>query len=97
VGSLEPIEPGELKDFQAQQAGRVRGFLTRLATDDDLLLRYINDRVGVLRHELKRDDLGDDRLTTEDVALLLDSDYSRVYEVMSQGSQPLRWIIIWII
>jgi hypothetical protein len=96
VSSLEPIEPGELKDFQEQQARRIRCFLTRLASDDDLLLRYINNRVSVLQDELKRDE-GDDQLTTDDVALLLESDYSRVYEVMSQGSQPLRWIIIWII
>ena len=89
--SLEPIEPGELKDFQTEQARRIRAFLERLAKEDDLLLAYINDRVAVLR------EIGDDELTTEDVALLLDSDYSRVYEVMSQGSAPQRWIIIWII
>lgn len=87
--SLEPIEPGELKDFQEAQAGRIRAFLKRLAKDDDLLLRYINDRVAVLRKEKD--------LTTEDVALLLDSDYSRVYEVMSQGSAPQRWIVVWIV
>lgn len=92
MSSLEPIEPGELKDFQTEQAGRIRGFLKRLAKNDKLLLRYINNRVAVLQDEVKRG-----RLTTEDVALLLDSDYTRVYEVMSQGSQPLRWIIVWII
>jgi hypothetical protein len=92
VSSLEPFEPGELEDFQKEQAGRIRGFLKRLATRDKLLLRYINDRVAVLREEVEKG-----RLTSEDVALLLDSDYTRVYEVMSQGSEPLRWIIIWII
>lgn len=92
MSSLEPISPEELKDFQKEQAGRVRGFLKRLAKNDKLLLRYINNRVVVLQDEVKRG-----RLTTEDVALLLDSDYTRVYEVMSQGSQPLRWIIVWII
>ena len=92
MSSLEPIQPGELDDFQKEQAGRIRGFLSRLAKNDKLLLRYINDRVTVLQDEVKRG-----RLTTEDVSLLLDSDYTRVYEVMSQGSQPLRWIIVWII
>ena len=91
-GGLEPIEPGELKDFQVKQAGRIREFLARLGTDDRLVLAFVNDRVAVLRDEVE-----DGRLTSEDVALLLDSDYSRVYEVMSQGSQPLRWIIVWII
>jgi len=90
--SLEPIEPRDIKDFQTQQAGRVRAFLERLAMDDDLLVRYINDRVAVLHDEVE-----DERLNTEDVALLLDSDYSRVYEVMSQGSAPQRWIVIWIV
>ncbi|TML73516.1 MAG: hypothetical protein E6G12_11665 [Actinobacteria bacterium] len=90
--SLEPIEPRDIKDFQTQQAGRVRAFLERLAMDDDLLVRYINDRVTVLHDEVE-----DERLNTEDVALLLDSDYSRVYEVMSQGSAPQRWIVIWIV
>jgi hypothetical protein len=92
VSSIEPIEPGDLEDFQKEQAGRVRGFLKRLAKNDKLLLRYINNRVAVLQDEVKRG-----RLTSEDVTLLLDSDYTRVYEVMSQGSEPLRWIIIWII
>jgi len=90
--SLEPIEPRDIKDFQTRQAGRVRTFLERLAMDDDLLVRYINDRVTVLHDEVE-----DERLNTEDVALLLDSDYSRVYEVMSQGSAPQRWIVIWIV
>ena len=90
--SLEPIEPRDIKVFQTQQAGRVRAFLERLAMDDDLLVRYINDRVAVLHDEVE-----DERLNTEDVALLLDSDYSRVYEVMSQGSAPQRWIVIWIV
>jgi len=89
--SLDPIQPDELQDFQTEQARRIRAFLERLAKEDDLLVRYINDRVAVLR------EVQDDELTTEDVALLLDSDYSRVYEVMSQGSTPQRWIIIWII
>lgn len=91
-GGLEPISSGELRDYQIEQAGRIREFLKRLATDDGLLLAFINDRVRVLKDEVE-----DERLTSEDVALLLDSDYSRIYEVMSQGSQPLRWIIVWII
>ena len=92
--SLDPIQPGEydeLKDFQQAQAERIRAFLGRLAEEDDLLRRYIEDRGAVLRGVDPKELYG------EDVALLLDSDYSRVYEVMSQGSAPQRWIIIWII
>lgn len=89
---LDPILPGELKDFQIEQARRIREFLGRLAMEDGLLIAYVNDRVSVLRDEVE-----DGRLTGEDVALLLDTDYSRVYAVMSQGSEPMRWLIIWII
>ena len=56
-----------------------------------MLKAYINDRVAVLEEERKKN-----KLTSEDVALLLDSDYCRVYEVMSKGSEAYRWIIIWI-
>jgi hypothetical protein len=89
---LKSFSPDELKDFEKEQAGRIRGFLKRLAKNDRLLISYINDRVVVLQNEVKAK-----RLTNEDVSLLMDSDYTRIYEVMSQGSQPMRWIIIWII
>jgi hypothetical protein len=92
VDGLDPIEPSDLNEYQTQQAARIRTFLKRLATDDDLLLRYINDRVAVLADEAK----DEEGLTNEDVALLLDGDYSRISEVMSQGSEPLRWINVWI-
>jgi hypothetical protein len=93
--SLEPIKPddyGELKDYQEAQAGRIRAFLAELAKDDALLHDYIEDRVGVLQRWVEGGGL-----VNEDVALLLDSDYSRVYEVMSKGSQPMRWLVIWIV
>lgn len=92
--SLKRIGPGDdLEDFQEQQAGRIRVFLARLADDDDdLLRRYIDDRVDLLRNEGEA--LG---LQNEDIALLLSDDYSRVYEVMSKGSAPQRWIVVWIV
>ena len=90
--SLDPFSHAELTDFQKDQAGRIRAFLTRLADETDLLRDYINDRVTVLR---KAQDAGE--LTSEDVALLLDSDYHRVYEVMSKGSKPQRWVVVWVV
>ena len=90
--SLDPFSHAELIDFQKDQAGRIRDFLTRLANDPTLLRDYINDRVAVLR---KEQDAGN--LTSEDVALLLDSDYHRVYEVMSKGSAPQRWVVVWVV
>ena len=89
---LKPIKPGVLTAYQKAQAVRIRKFLKSLATNDPLLISYINDRVVVLENEVKAK-----RLTTEDVALLLSDDYCRVSEVMSQGSAPQRWIIVWII
>ena len=88
---IDPIS-GEIKDFQRAQAERIREFLTRLDTEDDLLRRYFKDRVTVLRDEVE-----DGRLVSEDVALLLDSDYSHISEVMSQGSQARRWLVVWIV
>lgn len=97
MDGLDPIEPSDLKEYQTRQATRIRTFLKRLATDKDLLIRYIDNRVAVLQEELKNKELKRaDRLTHEDVALLLDGDYSRISEVMSQGSEPVRWINIWI-
>jgi hypothetical protein len=93
--SLEPIKPDdydELRDYEEAQAGRIRAFLAELAKDDALLHDYIEDRVGVLQRWVEGGGL-----FNEDVALLLDSDYSRVYEVMSKGSQPMRWLVIWIV
>lgn len=91
----EPIQPDdfdELDDFQAAQAARIRLFLGRLAEDDDLLGAYFKDRGAVLRGELEGE-----RLIGEDVGLLLSDDYSRVYEVMSKGSAPKRWLVVWIV
>jgi hypothetical protein len=85
-------EPIEIKDFQAAQAGRIRAFLQRLGTDDDLLLYYVKDRVDVLRKEVEAG-----QLINEDVALLLSSDYYHVSEVMSQGSAAAHWIVVWIV
>jgi hypothetical protein len=93
--SLEPIKPDDyddLRDYEEAQAGRIRAFLAELAKDDNLLHDYIEDRVTVLRRWVEGGGL-----FNEDVALLLDSDYSRVYEVMSKGSQPMRWLVIWIV
>jgi len=93
--SLEPIKPDdydELRDYEAAQAGRIRAFLAELAKDDGLLHDYIEDRVAVLHRWVEGGGL-----FNEDVGLLLSNHYSRVYEVMSKGSQPMRWLVIWIV
>jgi hypothetical protein len=92
LGPIKPDDYSELKDYQEAQAGRIRAFLAELAKDSDLLRDFIDDRVTVLQRWV---DGGG--LFNEDVALLLSDDYSRVYEVMSKGSQPMRWLVIWIV
>ena len=92
LGPIKPDDYSELKDYQEAQAGRIRAFLAELAKDPDLLRDFIDDRVTVLQRWV---DGGG--LFNEDVALLLSDDYSRVYEVMSKGSQPMRWLVIWIV
>ena len=92
---LEPIKPDdydELRDYEQAQAGRIRAFLAELAKDDGLLHDYIEDRVSVLQRRVEGG-----ALFNEDAALLLSDDYSRVYQVMSKGSQPMRWLVIWIV
>jgi hypothetical protein len=83
---------GEIEDLRRLQAERIRVFLSRLDTEDDLLRRYFKDRVTVLREEVEAGNL-----SREDAALLLDGNYARVSDVMSQGSQARRWLIIWVI
>jgi hypothetical protein len=83
---------GEITEFQKAQAVRVRDFLRRLDEEDGLLGRYFEDRVTVLQDEVQAG-----ALFREDVALLLDSNYSHIYDVMSQGSEARRWLVIWIV
>jgi hypothetical protein len=95
VSVEEPIQPDdfdEVKDFQAAQAVRIRGFLVSLFESDDLLRAYITDRGAVLSGEV-----ASGRLIGEDQALLMSDDYSRVQKVMSKGSKPARWLVIWIV
>jgi hypothetical protein len=78
-------------ETQRAQAGRIGAFLARLAKDDALLGRYIRDRAAVLEDEVE-----DERLTIEDMELLLADDYSRVSDVMSKGEgEPQWWIVCW--
>ena len=77
-------DPGD----RMAQAVRVREFLTRLATDDALLLRYVKDPVGLLREEL---DAG--RLTLEDFAVLVEGNCCRVSELLAEsGVVWVRWL-----
>jgi hypothetical protein len=88
----EPLEPEDVLEFQQEQAARIRKFLSGLARDDELLLAYFRNRVEVLQEAAR-----EGPLEAEDVALLLESNHSRVSEVMQKGSAAVRWICIWIV
>lgn len=93
--SLEPREPDEfdeLIEYQSAQATRIRNFLGTLVSDPKMLGAYFQNRAAVLQ-----DEVAAGRLTGEDMALLLSDDYSRIQKVMSLGSAPQRWLVIWIV
>ena len=82
----EPLLPPEA--LGPEQAEAIRNFLLGLADDPDLLVEYIRNRVAVLR---------DSGLSEEAQALLMESNYTRVHQVMKQSSTPARWVCIWVI
>ena len=93
-GAILDGDPGDKIAAKQAQAASIRDFLTRLATDDALLLRYVKGPVGVLQDEL---DAG--RLTLEDIALLLAGNCCELHELMREGASPMdasvKWPQIW--
>jgi len=82
--------PNGRKQFQIAQAARIGSFLARLASDDDFLLAYVKGPVPVLK-----DEMANGNLWLEDAALLLEGNYARVNEVMSQGTGGVVWHVVW--
>ena len=78
-------DPGDGMTAKQAQAARIRDFLTRLATDDALLLRYVKRPVGVLQEELD----SPTGLTLEDIALILAGNCCELHELMREGSSPM--------
>jgi hypothetical protein len=82
----EPLLPPEA--LGPEQAEAIRNFLLGLADDPDLLVEYVRNRLAVLQES---------GLSEEAQALLLESNYTRVHQVMKQSSTPARWVCIWVI
>jgi hypothetical protein len=83
-----PIQPRS-SQFQQEQADRIGAFLKRLAANDQLLLAYMSNPEVALR-----DEVANDNLILQDVALLLEGSYARVKEVMSHGSLAgIIWVV----
>jgi hypothetical protein len=85
---INPLDE-DIGAFNKALATEIRAFLEKL-TDQDNLVRYVNDRVGFIHAQ-------DPPLSSEAEALLLDSNYQRIQAVMSAASAPQRWIVIWIV
>lgn len=83
---------GNREEFFARVAGQIERFLLRLAENPDDLVAYIGNRIAFLE-AVPQDELDD-----QAKALLLESNYSLVQEVMKhRESQALRWVCIWVI
>jgi hypothetical protein len=82
-------ELGDRDEFFRGLAEEIEGFLLDLEADPALLVAYVKDRVGVLNGT----DLSDNAK-----AVLLESDYSVVQEIMRyRESDAIRWLCVWII
>ena len=86
-GSLDSL--GDRGEFFARLASEIEAFLLALEANPDDLLAYINNPVEFLN----RTDISD-----RAKAVLLESDYAVIHEVMRhRESTAVRWICIWII
>ncbi len=90
---LHPLgEPGERAEFLKKLGNEIEALLLRLEASQGDLIAYIDNRVAFL-NTIDRSELSD-----EAKALLLESDYSVIQEVMKhRDSTAVRWICIWII
>lgn len=83
---------GERSELFEGMANQIQAFLLALVQDPEDLARYVKNRVAYLE-QVPREKLSD-----EAKALLLESDYSVVYEVMRhRNTQAIRWLCVWII
>jgi hypothetical protein len=83
---------GERDAFFRGVAGEIEAFLLRLEASPDDLFHYVKNRVAFLNT------VPESELSDTAKALLLESNYSVVQEVMKhRESQALRWVCVWVI
>ena len=83
---------GNREEFFSARGREIERFLLRLAENPDDLVDYIGNRIAFLEA------VPEDELDDQAKALLLESNYSLVQEVMKhRESQALRWVCIWVI
>jgi hypothetical protein len=80
---------GDREEFFERLAKEIEAFLLGLEKNPDDLIAYINNPVAFLNET----DMSD-----RAKAVLLDSDYAAIQEVMKhRESMAIRWICIWIV
>jgi hypothetical protein len=86
-------EPDKRDEYFQHLANQLEAFLLRLQDHPNDLIAFVNDRVAFLndpKHNVALDD--------QAKAILLQSDYSIVQEVMSyRKSTAVRWVCVWVI
>jgi hypothetical protein len=84
---------GDRDELFQRLAREIEEFLLKLEENPDALASYVDNRIEFLTHNEISNVLSD-----QAKALLLESDYSVILEVMKyRESTAIRWICIWII
>jgi hypothetical protein len=104
MGELDSLGgPEEREAFFKDLGKQIENFLLYLERNTEELVRYVNHPFEVLEEidEPEGDNRGDvaaPRLSYEAKAILLQSNYSVIKEVMSyRGSTAARWVCVWVI
>jgi hypothetical protein len=80
------------KDLFLELGRQIEAFLLRLEASPEDLSGYVRNRVAFLNT------VAPEELSDEAKALLLESNYSVIQEVMSErGSTAVRWVCVWVI
>jgi hypothetical protein len=86
-------DPGKRDEYFKQLADQLETFLLYLQDHPSDLLAFIDDRVALVNKPRFKEMLSD-----QAKAILLQSDYSIVQEVMSyRTSTAVRWVCVWVI
>jgi hypothetical protein len=95
---MKPLgEPGEREEYFKKLGKELEAFLLYLESHDTELVAYVEDAVAFLNNPDLDDKLGF-HLTDVAKAILLQSDYSVVQEVMAnRDSTAVRWVCTWVI
>jgi hypothetical protein len=89
---MKPVgKTGQRKAYFTALANELEAFLVGLQKSDPDMISFIEDRVAYLNNPKVK-------LTDDAKAILLQSDYAVVQEIMSyRKSTAVRWVCIWVV